>query len=240
MGDLLVDHDGDVTTLTLNRDAKRNSLSEPLVEGLLHQVREACSNGTGLLVFRGSGKSFSAGFDFSGFDEQGEATLLRRFIRIEQLLQAVAHAPVTTLALVHGPTFGAGADLAVACDHRVFDPSATLRMPGFRFGLALGTRRLAQRTGRDFALAMLQEARTISAAEALRAGVASHVTAREEWESVVLERARHARSLSPTASARLHHCLTPDTRDGDLAELVRSAAAPGLVDRIRAFKEESR
>ena len=109
-------------------------------------------------------KNFSAGFDFSSTAETAtEGELLRRFVRIEQLLQAIWHAPFATMALAHGLNFGAGADLFVACDVRVAAPGTTFRMPGLRFGLQLGTRRLAQRIGNDAARALLADSSMIDA-----------------------------------------------------------------------------
>ena len=129
---LLVEHDGPVTLLTLNRPDKANALSPDLVEALLASVNEAYRDGTRLLVLSGNGQHFSAGFDFSDFELTNEGSLLRRFVRIEQLLQAVYYAPFATLCLAHGKNFGAGVDLLVACGIRIAAPDATFRMPGLR------------------------------------------------------------------------------------------------------------
>jgi len=78
------------------------------------------------------------------------------------------------MAIAHGRNFGAGADLFVACDVRVAAPGTTFRMPGLRFGLQLGTRRLAQRIGNEAARGVLAESRTLDADAALELGFASH------------------------------------------------------------------
>ena len=149
--ELDVEHDGPVTLLTLNRPEKANALSPDLVEALLASVNEAYRDGTRLLVLSGNGQHFCAGFDFSDFESASEGELLRRFVRIEQLLQALYHAPFAALALAHGKNFGAGVDLLVACGVRVAAPDTTFRMPGLRFGVQLGTRRLARRIGPEHA-----------------------------------------------------------------------------------------
>ena len=71
-------------------------------------VQRAPAEGAKVLVFRGEGKTFSAGFDFSDVEQQTEGDLLLRFVRVELLLQAVASSPCLTVALAHGRTFGAG------------------------------------------------------------------------------------------------------------------------------------
>jgi len=235
--ELVVEHDGPVTLLTLNRPEKANALSPDLVEALLASVNEAYRDGTRLLVLSGNGQHFCSGFDFSDFETASEGELLWRFVRIEQLLQAVHYAPFSALGLAHGKNFGAGVDLLVACSVRVAVPDASFRMPGLRFGVQLGTRRLAQRIGAEHARSMLAASKTVSAAHALSIGLVHRRTARDRWgEDIVAERSR-ATALGAAAAARLNAAIATDTRAADMADLVSSLAEPGLRDRIRAFRE---
>jgi enoyl-CoA hydratase len=107
---LLIHRVGAVTELVLNRPDKANALNARLVEALLDAISHAATTDAKLLLLRGEGRHFCAGFDFSDLDHQSDGDLLHRFVRIEQLLQALHHAPLTTLALCHGSAFGAGAD----------------------------------------------------------------------------------------------------------------------------------
>ena len=237
-GELREDFAAGVLTLTLDRPAKMNALSASLVEALIAQVGGAAARGVRLLVLRGAGKNFSAGFDMGDYESQSEGDLALRFIRIEQLLQAVRHAPFDTLAFAHGRNFGAGVDLVGACARRVVAPEATFRMPGLRFGLVLGTRLFTSRVGAERARQVLQASRTFNAAEALEWGFATEVAAQEHW-APVLEKARAASAALPAAAAaRLFAVTAEDHRDADLAELARSAAEPGLKARIAAYLAE--
>lgn len=155
IGPLIRKHEGHVTRLTLNRPEKANALSRPLVDALLDAIDQACADGTRLLILDGAGAHFCAGFDFTGFDQASDGDLALRFIRIEMLLQALHHAPYQTLALAHGRIVGAGADLVASCGMRIAAPNAEFRMPGLRFGVALGTRRFALRVGADKAREIL-------------------------------------------------------------------------------------
>ena len=85
-----------------------------------------------LIVFRGNGRSFSAGFDLGDVEAQREGDLVLRFVRIEMLLQAVGTSPARTVALAHGKVFGA--DLFARCRHRIAAAGTTFRMPGLKFG----------------------------------------------------------------------------------------------------------
>jgi enoyl-CoA hydratase len=235
MKEIRIERSGATTTLTLDRGAKMNALSAELVDALIAAVDAAHEDGTRLLVLRGEGKNFSAGFDFGGYETQSEGDLLLRFTRLEQLLQKVHHAPFETLALAHGRNFGAGVDLIGACSRRVATTEATFRMPGLRFGLALGTRRFALQVGGDTARDILAESKTFGSEEGLRIGFLTQVAGIPEWPEVVARAAEAALALPPDAHARLVAATRVDTRDADLAELVRSAATPGLKMRIAEY-----
>ncbi len=146
MDELLKARSGETLTLTLNRPDKMNALSAPWSMRSSTPWERRPATGPGSSCSR-AGRNFSAGFDFGGYEDQSEGDLLLRFVRIEQLLQALAHAPFDTLALAHGRNFGAGVDVVCACGRRVGDPAATFRMPGLSFGLVLGTRRYAIASG---------------------------------------------------------------------------------------------
>jgi enoyl-CoA hydratase/carnithine racemase len=234
---LAVARDGAVTRLRLARGDKANALDAALVDALLAAVGAAANDGTRLLVIEGDGRNFSAGFDFGGYEQATQGDLLLRFVRIEQLLQAVYHAPFATLALAHGRNFGAGADLFVACAIRVAAHDATFRMPGLRFGVQLGTRRLASRIGAEAARAMLAESRTLDGPEALEIGFVHRLEARDDWESIVQMEAGRATQLAPGAAARLAAATVTDTRAADMADLVASVAEPGLAERIKAYRD---
>lgn len=237
MAELIVSRQAGVLELTLNRPEKMNALSGSLVEALHEALDEADRDGTRLVVFRGEGKNFSAGFDFGGYDTQSEGDLVLRFIRIEQLLQRVCHARYDTLAFAHGRNFGAGVDLFAVCRRRVAVPSATFRMPGLGFGLVLGSRRFAGLVGESWARQVLQEGITFDSSDAYARGFVTAVADTEAWQE---ERARAEcamAGLGEDATMRLFRVTSTDTRAADMAELVASAARPGLQGRLRAYRE---
>lgn len=234
--ELLRQHDGHVTHLTLNRPQKANALSASLVEALLNAVEYAWTDGTRLLIVDGNGNNFCAGFDFTGYLDAAEGDLVLRFIRIEHLLQQLYHAPFATLVLAHGRNFGAGSDLVCACSQRVAAPGTTFRMPGLRFGIVLGTRRLANRIGTDAAREVLATSRTFDADEALRLKFITRSAAQSEWPALIGAARTEAGILTYPATARLNEQTVADTRAADMAALVQSVSMPGLKERIRMFR----
>ena len=234
--------DDGVCRATLMRPGAGNSLSADLVAALEAIVEEGAVRRPRLMVLRGEGRHFCTGFDLSRLDEESDDSLLARFCRIELMLQKVHRAPFPTLAIAHGRTVGAGADLFAACTHRVAAPGTQFAFPGASgFGLVLGTRRLVQRVGAERARRWVETAATIGLDEALAAGLATGTLADASGAEDI------ARCLAAEAPAAATPFLDSalDAADpvhdhADLALLVRSAAVPGLKARIAAYVERGR
>ena len=115
-GVLHLTRNGTHTHLTLNRPDKANSLAAPLVVALQAAIDTAKQDGTTVLTLRGNGRNFCGGFDLSNLDNESDDTLIPRLMALERMLQSLYYAPFATIALIHGGAFGAGFDLACACD----------------------------------------------------------------------------------------------------------------------------
>ena len=236
---LRIEQQGAVWTFVLQRPDKRNALSADLVEALLAGVAQAHAEQARVLVFRGEGKNFSAGFDFSDFEQQSEGDLLLRFVRIETLLQTVASSPCLTVGLAHGRNFGAAVDLFAVCRRRIATADASFRMPGLKFGLLLGTRRFGDIVGLERAARIQQEAQTFDAAHALEMGFVHELHEANAWGAVVASAQASATALDDWSRAALHRVLCTQQFDADMASLVRSAARPGLKERVKRYLDPS-
>lgn len=225
---LTIDHQAGVTLLRLQRPERGNALGPMLVEGLISAASEAFANAAvHTLVLQGEGRHFCTGLDLSDLATLSDADLLLRLVRIETLLAMLWHAPIRTVAQAKGRTWGAGADLLVACEQRLVGSDTTLRFPGAQFGLVLGTRRLAERIGADAARALVLEGGELDATQALALGLASRIT---DTLALALLRTSGDTGRAVRAASR------SDLRDADLAALVRSAAVPGLQQRITQYR----
>ena len=227
-----------VAILRLDRPAKGNALSAALVETLAQQLRAAQADpAVHTIAFAGEGRNFCTGFDLSDLEQVDDAALLQRFVRIELLLDAVWRSPVRTVVLAQGRTWGAGADLFAACDLRLATADANFRFPGAGFGIVLGTRRLAQRVGRDEALRLTSLGGSLACDAAVAAGLASAQVADSSDETLL------AHCAAPTADratvAALRDATADADGDRDLAALVRSAARAGLKERIMEYRARS-
>jgi len=227
-----------VARLTLNRAAKGNAFSAAMVAELDSAVDAAIAAGARLIVIDGAGRHLCTGFDLSDLNEENDADLLLRFVRLEMLLRKVYDAPVTTLAIGRGRVFGAGADLFVACDHRIALQGSSFSFPGSAFGIVLGTARLAERIGRDRTRQLLLAGESVPAERALSDHLATQMLKEDEVPSAVEAIAVAAHRLDTTTVTSLHRATDRGNADIELAALCRSASRSGLKAKIVAYREK--
>lgn len=225
-----------VTHVTLNRPERGNAFALDMVEAALAAVQRAYTDGTRLLVLAGAGKNFCTGLDLGDLDTVSDGDLLLRLVRIETLLDAVWRAPCVTMGIGRGRVMGAGADLFSACDRRVAIEGSSYTFPGAVFGVALGTRRLMERIGADLARDIVRSGRVLPHDEALRVGLATIAVPPDAVEPEIIAARQAASRLDAETTATIHRLARRDDADADLAALVRSAARPGLKDRIVAYR----
>lgn len=221
-----------VVRIELNRPARGNAFSAPLVEALIAALDEASRNAAiDTVIFHGAGRNFCTGFDLDGIESQTDADLLMRFVRIETLLDLVWTSRLRTVAIGTGRIWGAGADLFAACDVRLARSDCRFRFPGAGFGIVLGTRRLSVRVGDGRARQWTTTGSEISAADALAAGL---VTQTIDASDIIDDLIARLPSLTVDRDtlAGLHQASRRDDSDRDMALLVRSASRPGLKTRI--------
>jgi enoyl-CoA hydratase/carnithine racemase len=223
--------------IVLRRQAIGNALSARMIEDLDVAFDRCRADGARLIVFEGEGRHFCTGFDLSDLDAETDASLLLRFVRIEQFLQKVHASPVMTAAIGKGRCFGAGADLFTCCDHRIAMKGATFAFPGTGFGLILGTARLSDRIGGDNARASLLAGTILDHQAAYAQKLATDLVVDDnELEGLLSTMSQTAMRLdAPTAAAILSATKHAD-HDRQLADLVRSASRGGLRDRIVSFR----
>lgn len=232
---LLVEQNEQQLTLTLNRPDASNSLTPELVEAMINALTGVYS--IRLCVIKANGRNFCAGFDLSNIESLSDGDLLLRFVRLETLLQMIHHASYSVLILSQGHAVGAGADIVAAGGYRVAAPGATFRMPGWQFGLALGTRRLTQLVGTDAARDLLIDTKIADAESALSIGLINEVSDQSHWDAVIATAWQRASTLPEKSLNNLMGLTVNDSRSSDMAALAISAAEPGLKQRILDYSQ---
>ena len=240
MSVLIVEQDEDLKILQLNRPDRANALNGQLVQALIDEIERSSDDGTRTLVIRGSGRSFCSGFDLGNLEEATDAEVAQRIVNVEKMLQALHHAPVLTVALVQSMAFGAGADMVCCCHMRIAEPGSRFCMPGLNFGILLGTRRLKARIGADNAVRVLINTRVFDAEQAVEMGFLTHVAGRESWQHHIESARKAGNAVADRHVRRMLNVVVNDTRQEDMADLIDSVGAPGLVQRIVDYRNSMR
>ena len=132
---LLSSLDEGVLTLTLNQPAKRNAMSETMLQLLADQLLRADADAQiRCVVITGAGSGFCSGGDLSGMSDDGSfhgSATLEEAINKQKKIQAATTGQIyklskPTIASVNGSAVGAGLSLALACDFRIMSARAKL------------------------------------------------------------------------------------------------------------------
>lgn len=236
---VVVERAGATATLRLARPERGNALGPGMVEALDGALDAVLADGVRLVVLRGQGRNFCTGLDLADLDAIGDGELALRIIRIELLLQRIHALPVTTVAIAGGRVFGAGADLFAACDHRIALQGAAFAFPGPRFGLVLGTGRLAGLVGDTAARRLLLAGEPVAASRALELDLATAVIEEAAVPGAIEAAEAAAMRLEAVTVAALHGRTRRADDAADLAALARSVARPGLKARIEAYRAQA-
>ena len=185
MENVLLEKQGHVSIITINREKALNALSTAVLNDLEEAVNTVeADKDTYCVVITGAGnKSFVAGADIAEMkdktvEEAAEygAYGNKIFRQIETL-----HCPV--IAAVNGFALGGGCELAMSCHFRIASSNAKFGQPEVNLGLIPGyggTQRLVQLIGKGRAMELLMSAGMIDATTALQYGLVNYVVAPEE------------------------------------------------------------
>ena len=186
--------DGDVATVTIDRQQRRNALNLEALEELHAAVAVALAEGARAVVLSGAGGHFCSGADLTELEDVSFTQ------RLAEVLEHLAAAPVTTVAAIEGSCMGLGMQLALACDVRVVADDARFAVPVARLGLMVDhwtIDRLARFWGEGAARYLVLTAAVLDADDAWRLGFAQ---ARGGLDDAVALAARTAR-LAPLTQA---------------------------------------
>ena len=188
--ELLVEQRGAIATVTFNRPAQRNALSQGMLDGLRDAFRSFAPEGDlRVVVLRGAGgKAFSSGSDFADLRRAQERGILPSGPDdpFEHALAAVAECPLPVIALIQGYAVGGGCALATACDIRIAGQGARLGMPPARLGILYSQNELRpflDLIGPGRTKLLFFSARLFDAEAALRFGLVDEVVPDDEVEA---------------------------------------------------------
>jgi enoyl-CoA hydratase/carnithine racemase len=200
---VLVEDDGAVRIVRMNRPEKKNALTQPMYAQMTSALREAEASETIRCVLLAGGPgAFCAGADIGEFLESAQSGGLRPHTL--DFLKALAHSATPLVAAVGGLAVGIGTTMLFHCDHVVASSDAVFTTPFLKLALipeAASSLLAPMRMGYARAFAMLVMGRPLTAADAKEAGIVNTVAEPAAVEEVALRAAREIAALPAGAVA---------------------------------------
>src|SRR5438105_2721189 len=177
---LLLERDGGVATLTVNRPKVLNALNAPTLDELRRAALElAHDDAVGAVVLTGAGeKSFIAGADINELAVQTPTSGREHALRGQHVFDLIENLGKPVIAAINGYALGGGCELAMACTLRIAADTAKIGQPEINLGILpgyAGTQRLARLVGKGKAMELILTGAQISADEAERIGLVNRV-----------------------------------------------------------------
>ncbi|HEY2373887.1 MAG TPA: enoyl-CoA hydratase-related protein [Gaiellaceae bacterium] len=180
---VLVERDGRVGVVTMNRPKQLNALSGELMGAVVDALRELdADTEIRAIVLAGGERAFAAGADITEL-AAGTAVSLYENRRIDAW-DSIRDLRTPVVAAVSGFCLGGGCELAMLCDLIVASETAKFGQPEINLGVmpgAGGTQRLTRAVGKAVAMDMILTGRMLSAREALDFGLVARVVTKEAW-----------------------------------------------------------
>jgi enoyl-CoA hydratase len=196
---ILLEIDGAVGIVTLNRPEALNAFSNQLMDELTDALKKLeADNDIGCIVITGSEKAFAAGADIK---EMATKTYMEAFNEqfITRNWEEATRCRKPVIAAVAGYALGGGCELAMMCDFIIAADNAKFGQPEITIGAmpgAGGTQRLARFIGKSKAMEMCLTGRMMDAAEAERCGLVSRIVSKGELRAEAIKVAKQIASFS--------------------------------------------
>lgn len=237
---LLLEKEGQIGFIKINRPEVRNALNNQTVTELLSAFEELENDSEiGIIVFSGIGdKAFAAGADIN---ELTDRRAIEAFLpdSMTEVYRRIENSKKATIAAINGFALGGGCELAMSCDIRIASDNAKFGLPELNLAVipaAGGTQRLTRIIGKGRAMNMILTGEFIPASEAKVIGLVSDVVPLEELMDAVREKAGRILTKGPLAvqMAKLviNRGFEVDMDTGLLIETLAQAFLYGTNDKV--------
>jgi len=247
---LLIERDGALVIVTINRPAVLNALDTPTTDDLRRLMTDLQDDASvRVVIVTGAGdKSFVAGADINELVALTPVEAREHARRGQQVFDLIEHLGKPVIAAVNGFALGGGCELAMACTLRIAAEDARFGQPEINLGLIpgfAGTQRLARLVGKGVALEILLTGRQVKADEALRIGLVNKVvppaSLLDEARALALQLAAQAPIASRFILDAVNHGLEVPFVEGQALEATlfgMIASTADMREGTRAFLEK--
>lgn len=245
-----VEADGGVVTITLDRPDKLNAFAGHMRRDLAEALERASSDpAVRVVVLTGAGRAFCAGADVRYMSELMERDDVEEFTRLlgagRRVLVAIRQMMKPVVAAINGPAYGAGFNLALACDMRLAAESATFSQSFVKVGLHPdwgGTYFLPRVVPSNIACEMFFLGDALDASRALHFGIVNRVVPDSELAAEtrrLAERLRDAPNASIAQAKRAVYLSEGETLERMLQyeteAQIQCFQSKEARERVRAF-----
>lgn len=207
---LKVEIEGDIATLTMNRPAKRNAMSDELLEKIATFLSRP-PKGVRAAVLAGSGGHFCSGVDLSEHMDRDPESNMLHSRGWHTLLDTVQYGGLPVVSAMSGAVIGGGLEIATATHVRVAEPSTIFQLPEGRRGIFIGggaSVRVGRILGADRLVEMMLTGRKYNAQEGLALGLTHYVCGEGEGLDVSRDLARRIASNAPLSNYLMIQALS--------------------------------
>ena len=202
---ILVESNGGVARVTLNRPHKRNAFDAGMVDELCQAFDELGRNPIRAIVLTGNGSAFCAGADIDWMRSGGNLSISeaqKDAERLMQMFRAVDECPCPVIARIQGPAFGGGVGMIAVCDIAVAVEDATFALSEVRLGMvpAVIAPFLLRKTGESFLRRFCLTGEPFSASAAKHDNLVHDVVGRNQLDSRVDELIQMVLGVAPQAA----------------------------------------
>jgi 2-(1,2-epoxy-1,2-dihydrophenyl)acetyl-CoA isomerase len=243
---IILNKSADVVTITFNRPDKLNAFTFKMLEEVNHALRTEAGDARAI-VFRGSGRAFSAGDDLAGMGGTRHPLEEMRAGH-HAMIKQIRAMRIPVVAAIHGYAYGAAFDLILACDFRVAAESAfvgDIRVSRAINSMSGAAYWLPRYVGVGRAAEILLLGEKISARDALAWGLLTRVFPDSEFESRLTEFTGRLATM-PTGAIGANKMLLNyglqnelgDSLDVEARELLETIRSADNQEGVRAFLEK--
>ncbi|MEX0286265.1 MAG: enoyl-CoA hydratase/isomerase family protein [Paracoccaceae bacterium] len=206
---LLIEKDGPIATVTMNRPDKRNAFDDSLKTAMRNEVGRLNDDpDIRIVILKGAGKGFCAGADLSG--NPADPISFHLDADYKPFLTGIERSDKIWIAQVHGAAAGVGAAVAMNCDLVVMSDDAYVYMAFAAIGLVPdggNTHLLLQHLGYHKALETILEGRKMGAEDCLACGIANKVVPADELDTATRAWADALCATAPMAMSAVKRLL---------------------------------
>jgi len=238
---LMLEKDGNIAVITLNRPEVRNALNPPMWDEIREAIRDCdLDKDVRVVIITGAGGiAFASGADIRILKDFDTREVLEFEVLIQGSLNNVENLDKPVIAAIDGFALGGGCELALACDIRIATSRSKLGFPEVNLGLipgAGGTQRLQRLVGIGKAKELIFTSDIISAQEAKEIGMLNKVVEKtEDLLPAAIEMAQKIMAKGPMAvslaKAAINMGANTDINSGLLIEKFASTIAFSTEDR---------